>query len=670
MVRCAHIVERSTNSLSTPGAASIINKKIIIKSIRPQASGQFPVPAPSTNPLLAFRCSQTIRPYIAGDGSDPNQPVSILIDAPVVSTHINGIQPITITNPSSPGALNVTVTTTNGLVLAQGSVPVNSNKTELPLCLDRLEPSSSAYDITCTATYNSQTFVTNSLLTYLPAPPQDIGSVTKMDLRTGALLAQPANGRGGPFAPVFPIGFYTQFDSYLDTNLSIPATLASQGFNIIHMVPSFTNTTTLDQVLDQMQEAGLYIIYDMRSTYTNATSVTEQVNSIKSRPNLLLWYTADEPDGTSDPLNATVTASNLITSLDGGDGKGGAGYHPVSLVLNCENYYFTQYTSGADIVLQDAYTVDINATWSTVWHTPCTEDFGDCGCDNCKGSFQDIATRMDEFSQRLFINGWERTKAVWTVPQAFGQAQYWPRDPTGQEFVVQSILGINHGGLGVVSWDDPTTTDIKAYASTLALSLPKMTPYITSPSAAFRQTTINGVDCGLWTVGSQTLVLATNTGYVPQTVTLTNLNLPAGAAITQVLDTGSYLTSAKDGLVFTSVGSGGFIIGFGHRNDGSRYFSSIPFTVSAMEVGDDKTIEGLVYLTVDAQDFELSAERARADGTEIYYDHDAAGVGNTVVERKSRMDLSLSLRLGLETHRSKQTIPGSYALPYKRKTSF
>ena len=73
----------------------------------------------------------------------------------------------------------------------------------------------------------------------------------------------------------------------------------------------------------------------------NASAVTTQVNRIKHRPNLLVWYTADEPDGTSDPLDATLQASNLITSLDGGDGNGGAGYHPISLVLNCENHYFT-----------------------------------------------------------------------------------------------------------------------------------------------------------------------------------------------------------------------------------------------------------------------------------------------------------------------------------------
>lgn len=173
---------------------------------------------------------------------------------------------------------------------------------------------------------------------------------------------------------------------------------------------------------------------------------------------MLLWYTADEPDGTSDPLNATSISSNLITSLDGGDGKGGAGYHPVSLVLNCENYFFTsvhpsnvprirvlihcaftsEYASGSDIVLQDTYMIGNNVKHSTVWNTVCNKNYGDCGwvltwllnisdsklflnrCDNCKGSFEDISTRMDEFRERLFINGWERTKAVWTVPQAFG----------------------------------------------------------------------------------------------------------------------------------------------------------------------------------------------------------------------------------------------------------
>lgn len=124
-----------------------------------------------------------------------------------------------------------------------------------------------------------------------------------------------------------------------------------------------------------MEEVGLYLMYDMRWTYMNNTAVTEEVNRIKNSPALLLWYTGDEPDGTSDPLNATTIAYDLIYSLDG--------YHPVSLVLNCENFFWSEYTAGADIVMQDTYMVGINATFSTVWVRVCARVFAmisaDCG---------------------------------------------------------------------------------------------------------------------------------------------------------------------------------------------------------------------------------------------------------------------------------------------------
>ncbi len=148
----------------------------------------------------------------------------------------------------------------------------------------------------------------------------------------------------------------------------------------------------------------------------NSTSVTEQVNMIKDRKNLLLWYTGDEPDGTTDPLNATTIAYDLINNLDG--------YHPVSLVLNCFDFDFTAYASGADIVMQDTYPIAINATFSVEWDAPCTPDFGDCGCDDCKGEFEDISTRMDVFAERLNALGESRTKSVWAVPQAFGGSEY------------------------------------------------------------------------------------------------------------------------------------------------------------------------------------------------------------------------------------------------------
>ncbi|KAF7974505.1 hypothetical protein HWV62_12074 [Athelia sp. TMB] len=501
--------------------------------------GNFPTPAPSTESLLALRCAPAIRPYLAEDSTSP---AGILIDAPVTYSHIAGAEPISI----SSGSLEVTISA-NGKTLGQSQVPLNATKHEISFSLAGLKAQTEAYNVSCTANYNSQTFTASTALSYLPNPTNS--SVTKMDLRTGALMAKPATGTGGDYEYVFPIGFYTSFDGYLATNLSVINDLKDQGFTIIHPVPTFDNLTALGEVLDRMEEVGLYLMYDMRfpSSYMNTTAVTEQVNMIKSRPNLLLWYTGDEPDGTSDPLNATSTAYDLIYSLDG--------YHPVSLVLNCQDYQYTAYTSGTDIVMQDTYMIGNNVTHSVEWNTACTPDFGDCGCDNCKGNFEDISTRMDEFKQRNFINGWDRTKVVWTVPQAFGGEEYWSREPTGYEWLVQSIVGVNHGGLGIVPWDDPTPTDIKGNASALAKALPSMTPYIFSPSATFTNLTSNQIDVAMWTVAGKTLLLAANMNYKQVTLTL-----PAalkGKQATQVFNGGA--TASGSGITFQSVGTGAFI---------------------------------------------------------------------------------------------------------------
>jgi hypothetical protein len=176
-----------------------------------------------------LRCAQTIRPYLPGDtnsDSDPNA-VSVLIDTSVTFRKVNGSQAITI---PSGGSSNLQVTVTiNGKTLTSGEVPLNSTKHALPFSLSSLTAQTAAYAMTCTATLGNQKFTASGLLTYLPNPPSSIGSVTKMDSRTGALLARPANGKGGDFAPVFPIGFYTQFDSYLAKDLTVSATLAKQG---------------------------------------------------------------------------------------------------------------------------------------------------------------------------------------------------------------------------------------------------------------------------------------------------------------------------------------------------------------------------------------------------------------------------------------------------------
>ena len=172
----------------------------------------------------------------------------------------------------------------------------------------------------------------------------------------------------------------------------------------------------------------------------NLTSVTAEVTALRNRSNVLLYYTGDEPDGTSDPLNATTITYDRIRELDA--------YRPTSLVLNCADYHFAAYAAGADVVLQDVYEIGNNVTFSTTWHTPCTPARGDCGCDNCRGAFEDIRARVESFYARFEALGWARAKTVWTVPQGFGGSEYWSRAPTGKEWLVEAIVGVNAGAQG------------------------------------------------------------------------------------------------------------------------------------------------------------------------------------------------------------------------------
>lgn len=161
-----------------------------------------------------------------------------MIDAPVTFSEITGAAPINLPTHGSPGTLEVTVTV-NGKTLARGPVSINATKAELPFSLKDLKPQTAPFDVKCSATYSSpgskgtsQTFSANTSLSYLPDPP-DGRSVTKMDLRTGALLAKPAKGKRGAYETVFPVGFYTDFGGYLATNLSVIDEIKAQGFTVV-----------------------------------------------------------------------------------------------------------------------------------------------------------------------------------------------------------------------------------------------------------------------------------------------------------------------------------------------------------------------------------------------------------------------------------------------------
>ena len=187
--------------------------------------GNFPIPSTSSTPLLSFRCAPAIRPYLPEDKDG-----EIIIDSQVTYTQIDGARPITLLllPPSEAGGDRLQVEiTVDGKSLANGSVPLNATKYSIPFSLGPLQTRKAAYNLSCSATYFNQSFSAFTALSYLPDP--DHGTVTKMDLRSGALLAKPVGKPDAGYEPVFPIGFYTSFGGYLATNLSILNELKEQG---------------------------------------------------------------------------------------------------------------------------------------------------------------------------------------------------------------------------------------------------------------------------------------------------------------------------------------------------------------------------------------------------------------------------------------------------------
>jgi len=100
------------------------------------------------------------------------------------------------------------------------------------------------------------------------------------------------------------------------------------------------------------------------------------------------------------------------------------------LLVKGANELPREYASGADIVMQDAYPVGINATWSIVWDTPCTVDFGDCGYvdltyKRCLLShMRQVATTVKGPS-KIFLPGWMNSVNVFlstdgNAPRHFG----------------------------------------------------------------------------------------------------------------------------------------------------------------------------------------------------------------------------------------------------------
>ena len=467
--------------------------------------GELYPPTPSSSLLLDLKIVPRHSIYVSSETTG-----AFIVDAALSRIHgayyiaSSGQSFKATSNASSTNALIFSITVEgNDKPLVQNNVTINTTSNLFDFDLTSLEPRTTAYHVLLhgTTVGGNQTYTAATDLYYLP--DKTTGSVTKIDNLNGGLLFR-NNSTTSQFAPVFPFGFYTNYGGYLELSLENVQTYADYGFNTIHPIASYSpNVTTVFAYMDSI---NLLFQYDMRGTYQNLTSVAEQVNLAKDYSSLLLYYTADEPDGNQDPLNATSLAYDTIAAMDK--------YHPVSLVLNCANYYFATYGAATDILMEDAYPIGINATYSK-WGTVCNATYGDCGCDDCKGELSDVSARLDDFTDYQEWLGWW-PKPTWAVPQSFYGEGYWSRNPTVAETWAMNLLSVNHGAKGIMLWTFPTEDDLAEANAQQAKVLSKepVLNFLTGDQPTV--VIIPGypmLDIAYWIVGGKAMVGVANLDY-------------------------------------------------------------------------------------------------------------------------------------------------------------
>lgn len=247
-----------------------------------------------------------------------------------------------------------------------------------------------------------------------------------------------------------------------------------------------------------------------------------------------------------DALNATKITYDLIKSLDP--------YHPVSLCLNCLNYYFEDYTSGADIIMSDPYPIAVNTSFSVQYDTVCNTTYGCCGCDDCSGDFEDVSERLDLYKSYQDYLGLPQ-KPQWGVPQAFGNETFWARYPTEAEEIVMNMMFVNHGAKGIAMWDYPTEPGIANITGQLskALTSTAISSFLLgSFETALEVKGLQRVDAAAWTVGGSTLISVVSKNYVDSAANMT-ISLPATASAVSSVVWGSGWTVSGSTLVKTGI---------------------------------------------------------------------------------------------------------------------
>ncbi|CAJ2506475.1 Uu.00g006050.m01.CDS01 [Anthostomella pinea] len=409
----------------------------------------------------------------------------------------------------------------NNTPLVKSSISINETGIEFEFDLSAFEPSLTPYDVVLSGSSVYEDHIDTAASSFLYLPDNPSGSATKIDNLNGGLLFKNA-ATNNSFVPLLPYGYYGWYNGS-----TVPAeadafvheyTSNGEGLNAIIALANYTDT---NPVYDSMDEFGLHYMFDLRSSYKNLTETETRVNTIKGRSSLFAYWTADEPDGQQVPFNTTPAAQSLIHTLDP--------YHPVAITLNCQDFYFGAYAAGGDILMADPYPIGTSYALSK-WGTTCNATLGDCGCDNCAGTVQDVPSRLDDLAMyESWLGRWPLPRFF--NPQVFHGEDYWARDPTPGEARVMNALAFSRGATGIFGWTWPSSDVLFATHSEMAavVTASPVREFLLGGKA--EPLTVEGtelLDAAYWVQGERMMVSVVNGGYVDVNSTLA-VELPVAA---------------------------------------------------------------------------------------------------------------------------------------------
>jgi hypothetical protein len=315
--------------------------------------------------------------------------------------------------------------------------------------------------------------------------------------------------------PFFPFGFYCR----TPVHPTLPEEEAVKGFNMISPYQLIEKKTLNDRraYMDRCAVLGMKVHYQLlslaggggvniagsqsRTAQERKQLLRDEVMAFRDHPALLAWYIADEPDGQGVIPDSLLDAYKTIKELDP--------WHPVTIVFMTPSRAH-EYEKVMDIVMADPYPVP---------NSPLTE--------------------VSEWTQQLQAEFYPE-KPVWIVPQAFGGAEWWKREPTSREIRVMTYLAVIHRASGIQYFIRhglnrfPKSQAMWAECGSMALELAEVAPYLSfSTRHPDVKTSAEAIRAGAWMNRGEILLIAVNTSSSPMSyeVALTDVDFTGEADV-------------------------------------------------------------------------------------------------------------------------------------------